>query len=36
MGGRKCTIKYDDGGFPTKIVCGPIEFTFGGRKIKGE
>ena len=36
MGGRKCTLKYDDGSFPTKIVCGPIEFTFGGRKIKGE
>lgn len=37
MGGRKCTIKYDDEGFPTKIVCGPIEFTFKGRKkIKGE
>jgi len=36
MRGRKCTIKYDDEGFPVKIVCGPIEFASGGRKIKGE
>ena len=33
---RLKTNKYDEEGFPTKIVCGPIEFTSGGRKIKGE
>ncbi|OQC75333.1 MAG: hypothetical protein BWX44_00064 [Spirochaetes bacterium ADurb.Bin001] len=35
MGGKKCVIKYKDGNFPDKVVCGPLEFTLGGMKIKG-
>ena len=36
MGGKKCTIKYKNGNYPDKIVCGPLEFTLGGMKIQGE
>ena len=31
---QKCIIKYDEDGFPSKIVSGGMEFSLNGRKIK--